>query len=197
MGTVESEVLRYARQYAGETFDVVPPECRLAVRQLVVRQLEFDLGAERRYGRPRLASALFDEFAILNLDWNLIAVTEIGECHLQGFIAAKAVGSRVQRVEPRRDCCPVCKALEGQRFTVVSEHSDEKDWFGEVWRGKSRVRMGASDNAPEGNWPAAGLQHAGCRGRWVSAPGGPLPPGVSKDFADYLDAYLTELLDKV
>ena len=184
--------MRYAREHAGETCEDIPSECRQEMRHLVVSQLEFDLGfhPDLRRGRLRLADTLFDSFSILNLDWRLIAATEIGECRLQGYIAAQTPGTHVRWMETRSGACPMCAALDGQMFTVAPAAASRKDWFRHVWRGKSRVRISATAGTPTGIWPAAGLQHEGCRGSWTREPGP--PPGVSKDFVAWLKARLAK-----
>ncbi|MBV5347915.1 hypothetical protein JZU46_06855, partial [bacterium] len=42
-------------------------------------------------------------------------------------------------------------------------------------------------------WPAAGLQHPLCRGRWVSVPDETPPPGVDPEFADWLNGEIRNM----
>jgi hypothetical protein len=191
VGRIEDETLRYAQDHAGETCADVPRQIRPLVRNLIVTKLQADLGIGSSWARTiSLESMLFDQFGALNLDWRIVAQAELSECYLQGFIAAVGVGRRVRRMEPRAGSCPSCSNLNDQVFLVVAEDAPKKDWFAEVWRGKSRVRIGALSDAPAGDWPAAGLQHNGCRGSWVTVTA--YRPEVSQGFKDWLEAAIAK-----
>jgi hypothetical protein len=43
-------------------------------------------------------------------------------------------------------------------------------------------------------WPAAGVQHPHCRGRWLALPDESVPPGVDPDFAQWLKKESAALL---
>jgi hypothetical protein len=188
--TVEQEILRYARENSGEAFDEIPPEARGRVREIIVGHLEYEMGLRERWRSPRsrLESRLFDEFAALNLDWRLVAQTELGECQLQGFIASQPQGEIVRRIEVYKGVCPACAEMNGRTFAVVMPDAPAKDWSAQVWRGKSRVHP--TKGAPVGGWPSAGLQHPGCRGSWTLLQ--TKPPEASQEFADWLDRLLAK-----
>lgn len=192
MAVEQVECLRYAREHGGEAFDEIPTEVRWRVREIIVDHLEYEMGLREtwRSPRPRLESSLFDQFAELNLDWQLIARTELGECQLQGFIASQQSGAIVRRLEAYKGACPACVKMNGRTFTVVAPDAPNKDWATQVWRGKSRVHSNRSESAPVGDWPSAGLQHPGCRGGWALAP--TKPPEVSQEFADWIDSLLAK-----
>jgi len=190
--TVEQEILRYARENAGEAFDEIPTEARARVREIIVDYLECEMGlrGRGRSPRPRLGSNLFDEFAVLNLDWQLVAQTELGECQLQGFIASQSSGAIVRRMEAYNGACPACMQMNGRTFTVVMPNAPAKDWATQVWRGKSQVHSVKVKSAPIGGWPSAGLQHPGCRGAWAQEHA--KMPEVSKKFAGWVDRLLAK-----
>ncbi len=158
----------------------------LAVRAMIIDHLQSNPPPTV----AQLGRSLFDNFATLNLDWALVAQTEIGECQLQGFIGGQKPGVWVKRVEALQNECSYCEAIKGRTYQVVASDSSNKDWQTQVWLGKSRIHPGATD-APVGDWPSAGLQHPGCRGSWTLARGQTLPTGVSREFA----AWLEELLE--
>jgi hypothetical protein len=159
---------------------------------MVVRQLEFDLGfsPQIRGGRPRLASALFDTFAMLNLDFDLIAATELGEALVMGIVAAQKPGTRLERHEAYRGACQWCRSINGKVFTVVSPSKPDKNGDTEIWVGKTNV-----GRAAEMWWPAAGLQHIGCRGGWTVLPD-QAPPGADHAFVKWMDDEIAKLMPK-
>jgi hypothetical protein len=189
--TIEREVLRYAREHAGEAFDEIPTEVRLRVREIIGDHFEMDLRERKRNSRSLLESNLFDEFAALNLDWRLVVQTELGECQLQGFIACQPSGAIVRRMEAYKGACPDCLELNGRTFTVVMPDALDKNWTTQVWVGKSRVHSVSAESALFGGWPSAGLQHPGCRGTWTLVH--IKPPEVSQEFADWLEAALAKV----
>jgi hypothetical protein len=192
--TVAQEVLRYAREYAGNTFDEIPTEMRSRVREIIVDYIEYETGLRERWRspRPRLDSTLFDEFGVLKLDWRLIAQTELGECALQGYIASQPSGAIVGRMEAYEGACPACREISGRRFTVVMPDAPNKDWAMQVWRGKSWVHPAMAEPATVGDWPYAGLQHPGCRGSWAII--SKTPANVSPAFARQLDEAIARAL---
>lgn len=183
--SADEEAIRYAQRYAGDLFEEIPGATRARVRDLTVQALRTPGSTSRA-----LRSRLFDEFGTLNLDWDLVAATLMGEAQLQGFIAGQPIGTRVRWMAAGPGACDICRLLDGQAFTVVPSDGPGKDWFKEVWVGKSRLRINAADNSPPGNWPAAGVQHAGCRCSWTFAAYQPAPPGVSPKFVKWLDDLL-------
>lgn len=194
--TIEQEVLRYAREHAGEAFDDIPTAVRVRVREIIVDHLEheMDMRESERRPWPRLESRLFDEFAVLKLDWRLVAQTELGECRLQGFIASRPSGTIVRRIEAYEGACSACVGMNGRTFRVVTPDASARDWATQVWRGKSRVHSGRSESAPVSAWPSAGLQHPGCRGTWVSV--STKPPEVSQEFSDWVEAAIAKAVSR-
>lgn len=190
--TIEQEILRYAREHAGEAFDEFSTDVRLRVREIIVEHLESAMGLRkrRRSTWERLEASLFDEFAVPNLDWRLVAQTELGECRLQGFVASQSPGAIVRRMEAYNDACPACIEMNGRTFTIVMPDAPAKNWATQVWRGKSRVHSAWPGGSPVGDWPSAGLQHLGCRGTWVLVRS--RPPYVSQEFADWLGSRLAK-----
>jgi hypothetical protein len=167
--TIEREILRYAREHAGEAFDEIPSWARLRVRKIIVDYLEcnMELREGKLNSRSQMEANLFDDFAEFNLDWRLVAQTELGECQLQGLIACQRSGAIVRRMEAYKDACPDCVELNGRTFSVVMPHAVTKNWATEIWRGKCRVHPTRAESALAGNWPSAGLQHTGCHGMWT------------------------------
>ena len=180
--SVEEEAVRYAQEHAGDLFEEIPAAARSRVRNLVVEELQSRSGTYRT-----LRTRLFDAFATLNLDWDLLAVTVKAEAQLQGFIASQPIGTRVRWMAARAGACDICRKLDGQVFAVVAADSANKDWSKEVWRGKSRLHASAAEPPPPGDWPAAGVQHAGCRCCWTFAARQPTPPGVSPEFVAWME----------
>ena len=183
--TVDEEIVSYARHHAASGWLDLPQADALAVRETIVEHFQ---------GKPtstvsQLERRLFDKFAGLNLDWRLVAQTEAGECHLQGYIAAQKPGTRVRRMEAWQNSCDCCAKVQGLECEVVAPDASDKNWQTQVWVGKSRIHLSAVDR-PDGNWPSAGLQHPGCRGLWVIARRPSLPHGVSKEFADWMENLL-------
>lgn len=185
------ETLRYAHEHAGTWFTDSSPAVRAAVRDAVVAYLQGGSGGQI-VGRTTasLRSTLFDQFAHLNLDWDLVAQTEVGECRLQGFIAEQQPGTSVRRREAYTGACAACSELNGRTFVVVSPHDPAKDWATQVWRGKSVIHRAATGTADNPAWPSAGLQHPGCRGAWAVASNA--GRGVSPELQAYLERLLAQ-----
>lgn len=142
-----------------------------------------------------LQTRLFDQFAEMNRDWRRIAVTEAGECQLNGYIAALPPGTKVKRVEQYANACSFCRTLDGKVVTVVSPDEKYKDGENSVWVGKNNVGRSASPRKRVGNvlvprtpdemwWVPAGTAHPHCRGRWVRVLQD--EPGDDPDFGDFL-----------
>lgn len=183
------ETLRYAQEHAGTWLTDSSPAVRAAVRDAVVAHLQG--GGDGQIGGRAMASlrsTLFDRLAHLNLDWDLVAQTEVGECRLQGFIAEQRPGTTVRRREAYTGAWAACSELNGRTFVVVSPNDPAKDWATQVWRGKSVIHRAATGTADNPAWPSAGLQHPGCRGSWAVAPNA--GRGVSPEFLAYLERLL-------
>ena len=125
-----------------------------------------------------------------------IAVTEAGECCLQGFISSQKPGTRVRRQEAYRGVCPFCESINGKVFTVVDPADPKKDGDKSVWAGKTNIGRSAATRKRVGKtlverikaemwWVAAGVMHPHCRGSWVAL--ADKPAEVSPEFKDWLD----------
>lgn len=147
-----------------------------------------------------LQTRLFDQFAEMNRDWRRIAVTEAGECQLNGYIAALPPGTKIKRVEQYANACSFCRTLDGKVVTVVSPDEKYKDGENSVWVGKNNVGRSASPRKRVGNvlvprtpdemwWVPAGTAHPHCRGRWVRVLQD--EPGDDPDFGDFLRKVLS------
>lgn len=146
-----------------------------------------------------LQTRLFDQFAEMNRDWRRIAVTEAGECQLNGYIAALPPGTKIKRVEQYANACSFCRTLDGKVVTVVSPDEKYKDGENSVWVGKNNVGRSASPRKRVGNllvprtpdemwWVPAGTAHPHCRGRWVRVLQD--EPGDDPDFGEFLRGVL-------
>lgn len=182
------EAIRYAEEHAGGLFPEIPEACRPRLVEITLRALRSPGGSHSGF-----ASWLFDEFATLNLDWRLVANALTGECQRQGFIASRPTGSKVRWMAARQGACGCCQELDKQVYMVVAPDDPDRDWHHHVWRGKSRLDPTAMTGISQGNWPAAGMQHHGCRCAWSPEPDGTCPPGVDPDF----DRWLREKLRAV
>jgi hypothetical protein len=149
--------------------------------------------------RGKLEQALRDDFADLNRDWRRVAITEAGEVANQTYLGEHPDGTRVNRLEAYEGACPFCKKLNGQVFVWSTRPLGDAQGWTHVWPGKTNEGRSASPRkmTPEGLverdaselwWPAAGLQHPNCRGRWVAVPDDKTPPGVDPDFDAWLKA---------
>ena len=149
-----------------------------------------------------LQTKLFDQFSQLNKDWRRIAVTEAGEMENQGVIAYLPRDSHVRRVEMYYGACPFCKKLDGRVFRVTTEDDPDKNGWTDVWPGKTNMGRSSSPMKRVGNslvprgedellWPAAGVQHPHCRGRWE--PMAEAQPGDDPKFAKWLQKRLKQV----
>lgn len=186
-------VLQFAELRAADLIVDLGEQTRKRMRAIILRHEE-----RKALGEPlttgELESALFDEFDFLNRDWRRIAVTEAGRNANEGFIASLPVGAKVKRLEVYESACAFCKRIHGMTFTVVDPEKEDKDGWTEVWPGKSNVGRSASPRKRVGNelvermpeelwWPAAGVQHPHCRGRWVHVTE---PPRADRSFEDWV-----------
>jgi len=170
---------------------------RHRMSSLIVRHVE-----ERGLARAaELESSLREAFGTLNYDLRRIAITEAGDAANTAYLSSLAHGSKVKRVEHYEGACPFCRRIDGMVFTWSEEPLGLEQGWTHVWPGKTNVGRSASPRkqtagglveraAEELWWPAAGLQHPLCRGRWVSVPDETPPPGVDPEFADWLNGEL-------
>lgn len=195
---VQQHVLDYGIARATENVRALTEETRHKMRNLVMQHVESRLVDPAGAGEA-LQSKLLDEFGTLNRDWRRIAVTEAGECQLQGYIASLKLGAKVKRVEQYKNACAFCRKLDGMVLEVVSPDAPYKDGKKQVWVGKTNIGRSAAPRKRVGDilmareehemwWPPAGTAHPHCRGRWV--PIVEAEPGDDPDFAAWLSATL-------
>ncbi|EPT1451915.1 hypothetical protein ACVOZ6_003503 [Escherichia coli] len=172
----ERKTLDFACFRAAENVVNLADTVRKDMRALVSKHVEKKFLGDT--SGPTLQSELFDQFAEFNRDWRRIAVTEAGECQLQGFVAGCKPGSKVKRVEQYATACPYCKKIHGTIATVVTADHPNKDPDTMIWPGKNNIGRSASPRKRVGGqlvkrtpdemyWLPAGLAHPHCRGRWV------------------------------
>jgi hypothetical protein len=159
---------------------------------------------EHGLSRPgKLQQTLLDDFGLLNRDWRRIAITEAGEVANTAYLGQFPPGTRVKRLEAYEGACPFCRRIDGMVFEWTDEPRPERDGWTHVWPGKTNVGRSASprkrtdeglvEREPEELWwPAAGVQHPHCRGRWIAQPSKALPPGVNPKFAEWLEKELAK-----
>jgi hypothetical protein len=190
------KVLEYGKARAAENVRAITESVRHQLRTVIVQHLyDVDFGATP----STLQAKLFDKFATLNRDWRRIAVTEAGECQLQGLVASMKPGTKLKRVEQYANACQFCQRINGVVATVVAADAPEKDPDKQIWVGKTNVGRSASPRKRVGDtlvartpdemwWLPAGTAHPHCRGRWIALPDA--EPGDDPDFQEWLDKTL-------
>lgn len=154
--------------------------------------------------RAKLQSTLLDTFGDLNRDWRRIAITESGEVANQAYLGELQNGSKVKRIEHYIGACPFCASLNGQVFTWSDTPLDDSHGWTHVWPGKTNVGRSASPRKWDDGeliprtpdelwWPAAGVQHPHCRGRWEAIPDPKAPPGIDQVFHDWVKSELEKV----
>lgn len=198
LSPVERNILSLARARAASAITAVTEAQRGRMKSMIIEHVQAMLLGQNDGGTTeRLRSRLFDNFGVLNRDFRRIAITETGDAHSMGYIAAQAVGTRVKRVEAYRDACDWCKSIHGRVFRVVAPDDPARNGDTDVWVGKTNIGRSASPKKRQGDllvdrpteqrwWVAAGVQHPHCRGAWQPVPGDP-PKGVDPAFAAWLD----------
>lgn len=191
---LEQHTLAYGKMRAVENVRALTDDVRHKMRGVVMRHVEEKVLTGDTSGRS-LEGQLLDEFATLNRDWRRIAVTEAGECQLQGFVASVKPFSKVKRVEQYGNACAFCKKIHGRIAEVVPADHPDKDGTTQIWPGKNNIGRSASPRKRVGDdlvartedemwWLPAGLSHPHCRGRWV--PVLDEEPGDDPEFAGWL-----------
>jgi len=191
---LERNTLEYGNVRAVENVVSLTDDIRHKMRSVVMQHVEQKLLGGSPEGRS-LEGDLLDNFAILNRDWRRIAVTEAGECQLQGFIANCKPGQKVKRVEQYANACAFCKKIDGKIAEVVPADHPNKDGTTQIWPGKTNIGRSASPRKRVGDqliertedelwWLPAGLAHPHCRGRWV--PEIEDEPGDDPEFGEWL-----------
>lgn len=192
--TLEQHTLAYGKMRAVENVRALTDDVRHKMRNVVMRHVEEKVLTGDTSGRS-LEGQLLDEFATLNRDWRRIAVTEAGECQLQGFVASVKPFSKVKRVEQYGNACAFCKKIHGRIAEVVPADHPDKDGTTQIWPGKNNIGRSASPRKRVGDdlvartedemwWLPAGLAHPHCRGRWVPVLAD--EPGDDPEFGDWL-----------
>jgi hypothetical protein len=197
LNPLHQRVLDYGRARAAENVRAITEQVRHSLRSTILQHISEQ---ETSPGGPSLQTKLQDKFADLNRDWRRIAVTEAGECHLQGYIASLKHGTMVKRVEQYANACGFCRKIDQKIAEVVSPDAPDKDPDNEIWVGKTNIGRSASPRKRVGNtlidrtpeemwWLPAGVAHPHCRGRWV--PTIEDEPGDDKEFGDWLRSALS------
>jgi hypothetical protein len=195
---LEQNTLAFGKMRAVENVRALTDDVRHKMRNVVMRHVEEKVLTGDTSGRS-LEGQLLDEFATLNRDWRRIAVTEAGECQLQGFVASVKPFSKVKRVEQYGNACAFCKKIHGRIAEVVPADHPDKDGTTQIWPGKNNIGRSASPRKRVGDdlvprtedemwWLPAGLAHPHCRGRWV--PVLDEEPGDDPEFAQWLSDLL-------
>lgn len=196
----ERAILAYGKETCCDAVTSVSENVRHRIKRVVLDHQQRKLAGEE-VSDSELQSELFDKFDSLNRDWRRIAVTEAGEMANQGVIAHMEPGSHVRRLEMYHGACAFCRSLDGRVFRVTTADDPEKDGQHDVWPGKTNVGRSSAPSKRVGNelvprspderlWPAAGVQHPHCRGRWE--PMAEDPPGADKAFTSWLRQRLEE-----
>jgi hypothetical protein len=197
---VEQAILDTSVERAAITIAGLADDTRKAVKMTLVEGIRATVLGERDGGDEALRSRLLDSFGTLNRDWRRIAVTETGEAHTMGYVAAQAVGTKLRRQEAYVGACDFCRAINGRVMRVVAPDDPARDGETDVWVGKTNAGRSASPKRREGDvlverspdqrwWVAAGLMHPHCRGRWVMEAPAPMEQADDDgDFQAWLDA---------
>ncbi len=199
LSALEQHTLNYGKTRAVENVRALTDDVRHKMRNVVLQHVEEKVLTGDTSGRS-LEGKLLDEFATLNRDWRRIAVTEAGECQLQGFISSVKPHSKVKRIEQYANACKFCKKINGKIAEVVPADYPDKDGETMIWPGKNNIGRSASPRKRVGDtlvpreehelfWLPAGLAHPHCRGRWV--PVLEEEPGDDPQFAAWLKDLLT------
>jgi hypothetical protein len=126
-----------------------------------------------------LQGKLLDDFAVLNRDWRRVALTELADNSMNGFIASLPIGAKIKRQEMYHGSCAYCKSIDGRVFTKVPSDKKEKNGETEIWVGKDNHGRSASPRKKSADgiglvarteaemyWVPAGPVHPHCRGSW-------------------------------
>lgn len=197
----QQAVLQYGAIRCAENVRALTESVRHRMRSVIMQHVEEQMLKLPGVPGQSLQTRLVDEFATLNRDWRRIAVTEAGECQLQGYIANLKPGTKVKRVEQYANACAFCRKIHGIVAEVVSPDAPDKDGQTQVWPGKTNVGRSASPMKRVGNvlvpreehelyWLPAGVAHPHCRGRWVPVIAD--EPGDDPAFGDWLRKVLSQ-----
>lgn len=199
LGQVFKAQMEYGYQRCAENVRALSETVRHKMRNVIMEHVAANVAGSPTATQGQLEQRLSEEFATLNRDWRRIAVTEAGECQLQGFVSALKPGTKVKRVEQYRGACGFCRKIDGTVAEVVSPDTPDKDGNTQIWPGKTNVGRSASPRKRVGDvlvprtedelwWLPAGTAHPHCRGRWVRQIED--QPGDDPVFGDWLRATL-------
>ena len=192
MSAAQKMALEYGAARCAENVRALAEDVRHKMRQTIMQHAE-----EKALGvtGEALETRLFDQFALHNRDWRRVAVTEAGNCQLNGYIASLKPGTKIKRVEQYANACHFCRKIDGRIAEVVSPDHPNKDGDTMVWVGKGNIGRSASPRKRVGNvlvprepdemwWLPSGTVHPHCRGRWV--PVIEDAPGDDVEFGNWL-----------
>lgn len=190
----EQAILAYGREACCDAVVGLTEAMRHRIRRVVLDHQKRKLAGEE-VSDTSLEADLFDKFDALNRDWRRIAVTEAGEMANQGVVSHMEPGTHVRRLEMYHGACGFCRSLDQRVFRVTTADDPKKDGENDVWPGKTNMGRSSAPSKRVGNdlvprapderlWPAAGVQHPHCRGRWV--PMAEDPPGADPAFTAWL-----------
>lgn len=199
LSRVEKATMEFGVARAVENVKALADDVRHKMRSVVLRHVQDKTLTGDTSGRS-LQGELLDNFGALNRDWRRIAVTEAGECQLQGMIASVKPFSKVKRIEQYSNACAFCKKINDGVYEVVPADHPNKDGKTQVWPGKNNIgRSGSLRKRVDGDlierteselwWAPAGTVHPHCRGRWV--PVLAARDGDDPEFAAWLSDLLT------
>jgi len=202
---IERSILDIATERAAISIAGLRDDMRRRMKTTIVEGIRRTVLGEPEGGDEVLRDRLFGEFAALNRDARRIAVTETGEAHNTGYVAAHRPGTILRRVEAYYGACDFCRSINGRTFRVVSPDDPTRDGETDVWVGKTNAGRSASPRRREGNvlverspderwWVAAGVMHPHCRGRWIMVREPPATP-VDQPETEF-DAWLAAALAK-
>ena len=186
----EVRALKYAFQYAAINITSVTNRAQARISNMVVESIQ-----NREHPR-RLASRMFDEMAIgddavLNRDWERIAITETNRSANDAIIAGHAEGEYVLG-NSHVDACQYCMKYIDKKVYKVTTHPPENPsnykpgsakyieqsirWDTEIWVGKSNMgrSLAARRRTTKGLVPRKHHElgtptlplHSRCRCRW-------------------------------
>lgn len=193
----QASAMAFARARIGLTLRGVTDATRARVSGTILAHVQ-EHGLARR---GQLEQSLLDDFGTMNRDWRRVAITEAGEVANASYLAAQPEESRVRRIEAYEGACPFCRRIDGEVFTWSTTPRPNSDGWTHVWPGKTNVGRSASprkrgmsglEERTESElwWPAAGVMHPNCRGRWKSLPRHATPE--TADFAAWMERAIAE-----